>query len=249
MPQDGIQTGTNVNNGFSDATANGAYHQPITVFGHEVPCINNIEGDISPGRMWNSFNFFADGVNRGLIGLASLPGYVVDGVNHAPRILNAVNVIPGVEVDIGPMTDNPFLGSEHIHTSLTDGYEGLVIAVDGQMPQAIDDLDNCLHTAGTLAPMVASAPLAARAAATHGIPSLLGTPVLTASSSASASVAGFYEIYDSPIIQASGRALWAHHITGTEPYAEDKALIQDYLGISENTAPTGPTAESLIPHR
>ena len=77
---------------------------------------NNDETD----NGWRIPMIGVDGLYRGLINGVSSFGLLVDGVNHAPRLLN---VLPGVD-NVGPMTDRPFLGSAQIHDALTGAHDG-----------------------------------------------------------------------------------------------------------------------------
>lgn len=86
-------------------------------------------------------------LNRGMINTVSALGYVVDGVNHSPRLLNA---IPGVE-GFTPMSDRPFLGSAMIYDNLAGGYGAYKDVMGVQTPELKDGTDRAIAGVAELA--------------------------------------------------------------------------------------------------
>ena len=91
------------------------------------------ENEERSGSIWRIPMIGTDGIYRGLINGASAFGLLVDGVNHAPRLLN---VLPYVD-NVGPMTARPFGGSAHIHDTLTGAYRGYRNITGINIPQPV----------------------------------------------------------------------------------------------------------------
>ncbi len=67
------------------------------------------------------------------IDAVSSAGYLVDAANHLPVVLNA---LPG-EQGFTPFTDKPFLGSGHIHASLTGGLDAYYGVTNITVPEPV----------------------------------------------------------------------------------------------------------------
>jgi hypothetical protein len=90
------------------------------------------------------FGVAIDGLYKGAINALSMPGYIADGINNAPRIFGYEKI-----------SEHPFMGSESIHNGLSSAYKAYNNFLGVKPPERIDLTDKAIGFIAEEAPSVA----------------------------------------------------------------------------------------------